>query len=94
MAAVLLEQRPELLHRLAAAMGLPPEAAKCWCSFLLGLHDLGKFAETFQQLREDLRIALWPNKHIRKHNYSISVRSHSCSSLKMSPILASVSSAS
>ena len=70
-AAVLLEQRPELLHRLAAAMGLPPEAAECWCSFLLGLHDLGKFAETFQQLREDLRIALWPNKHIRKHNYSI-----------------------
>ncbi|WP_419587963.1 CRISPR-associated endonuclease Cas3'', partial [Thiolapillus sp.] len=45
--------------------------AKCWCSFLLGLHDLGKFAETFQQLREDLRIALWPNKHIRMHNYSI-----------------------
>ncbi|WP_419621305.1 HD domain-containing protein [Thiolapillus sp.] len=40
-----------MLRRLATAMGLPPEAAKCWCSFLLGLHDLGKFAETFQHKR-------------------------------------------
>ncbi|WP_419621304.1 hypothetical protein, partial [Thiolapillus sp.] len=24
-----------------------------------------------QRLREDLRIALWPDKHIRMHNYSI-----------------------
>ena len=70
-AAILLEQRPELLRRLATAMDLPPEAARCWCSFLLGLHDLGKFAETFQQLREDLRLAFWPDKRICKHRYSI-----------------------
>ena len=70
-AITLLEQRPELLRRLAAAMGLPPEQAKPWCVFLLGLHDLGKFAEAFQQLREDLRFAFWPDEKIRKRNYSV-----------------------
>ncbi len=68
-----------------------PNADAVFCSVYTIWASLPKPSK---QLREDLRIALWPNKHIRKHNYSISVRSHSCSSLKMSPILASVSSAS
>ncbi|HHH35964.1 MAG TPA: CRISPR-associated endonuclease Cas3'', partial [Gammaproteobacteria bacterium] len=70
-AAVLLEQRPALLRLLADAMGLSREEAKRWCVFLLGLHDLGKFAESFQQLREDLRQRFWPDEKIRKRNYNI-----------------------
>ncbi len=68
---VLLEQHPFLLARLAAAMELPPDIAKRWCMFLLGLHDLGKFAESFQQLRSDLREQLWPGEAIRKKTYSL-----------------------
>ena len=49
---------------------MPTEVAKTWCVFLLGLHDLGKFSETFQQLREDLRLTLWPDAMIRKRNYT------------------------
>ena len=68
---VLLTNRPELLRRLADATGLSQEQATSWCVFLLGLHDLGKFAEAFQQLREDLRQQFWPDEKIRKRNYSI-----------------------
>ncbi|HGG60415.1 MAG TPA: CRISPR-associated helicase Cas3' [Gammaproteobacteria bacterium] len=67
----LLESRRELSRRLSKLMGMPEEDAKVWCVFLLGLHDLGKFAESFQQLREDLRLAFWPAEKIRKRNYSI-----------------------
>ena len=46
-AKVLLEQQSQLLDRMAGAMGLLPEQAKTWCIFLLGLHDLGKFAVAY-----------------------------------------------
>lgn len=68
---VLLEQHPFLLDRLARSMGLPRELAGSWCVFLLGLHDLGKYAENFQQLREDLRKHFWPTEKIRKKGYCI-----------------------
>ncbi len=67
----LLEGNGRLLERLASLMGLPAGSARTWCLFLLGLHDLGKFAESFQQLRPDLRQTLWPDEKIRKCNYSI-----------------------
>ncbi len=70
-AEVLLEQRTGLLDRLANSMGMEPAEARTWCVFLIGLHDLGKFAEAFQQLREDLRNAFWPHERIRKRHYSI-----------------------
>ncbi|BAO44426.1 CRISPR-associated helicase/endonuclease Cas3 [Thiolapillus brandeum] len=70
-AAVLFEQRPELLRRLSRLMGLPEDQTRVWVLFLLGLHDLGKFAESFQQLREDLRLALWPDEKTRNKNYSL-----------------------
>jgi len=68
---VLLELRPQLACRLSSLMGLPVEHAKQWCVFLLGLHDLGKFAESFQQLREDLRLTFWPDEKIRNKHYSL-----------------------
>ena len=70
-AEVLLEQKPGLLNRLANSMGMEPAEARTWCVYLIGLHDLGKFAEAFQQLREDLRNEFWPNERIRKRHYSI-----------------------
>ncbi len=66
----LLKNKPRLLLKLAQLMGLPVEQARSWCVFLIGLHDLGKFAESFQQLREDLRKTFWPDEKIRKKNYS------------------------
>ncbi|WP_457676156.1 CRISPR-associated helicase Cas3' [Thiolapillus sp.] len=68
---ILLDQHPFLLDRLAGRMQLSHEQARRWCVFLLGLHDLGKFAETFQQLRPDLRQKLWPDEKVRRRNYSI-----------------------
>jgi CRISPR-associated endonuclease/helicase Cas3 len=52
-------------------MGMPVEGAASLGVFLAGLHDLGKFAEAFQQLRPDLRQGFWPNEKIRKRRYSI-----------------------
>ena len=68
---VLLQQHPFLRQRLATLMQLPEAEAVRWCVFLLGIHDLGKFAESFQQLRRDLRQTLWPEQTIRKTNYSV-----------------------
>ena len=70
-ANVLLERHPFLLKGLARAMDLPPAEARSWCVYLLGLHDLGKFAENFQQLRPDLRQAFLPDEKIRKTGYGI-----------------------
>ena len=39
---------------LARTMGLPPGQIQAWCTFLVSLHDLGKFAEAFQQLSPEL----------------------------------------
>ena len=68
---VLLDRHPFLLDRLSKLMRLSREQAKRWIVFLLGLHDLGKFAETFQQQREDLRQRLWPDQEIRLRNYEV-----------------------
>lgn len=68
---VLLQQHSFLRQRLASLMGLSETDTVSWCVFLLGLHDLGKFAESFQQLRPDLRQHLWPDKVIKKKHYSI-----------------------
>ncbi|MBV1932821.1 MAG: CRISPR-associated helicase Cas3' [Porticoccaceae bacterium] len=67
----LLQSHVTLRKRLASLMRLPEDQAVVWCVFLLGVHDLGKFAETFQQLRPDLRQQFWPAETISKKNYSI-----------------------
>ncbi|MEZ5537755.1 MAG: CRISPR-associated helicase Cas3' [Thiolinea sp.] len=67
--SILLSKHNYLLTRLAKLMQLPEFEARQWCIFLLGIHDLGKFAETFQYLRPDLREHFWPEHPVRYKNY-------------------------
>jgi CRISPR-associated endonuclease/helicase Cas3 len=65
-----LNQHPFLLHKLSKIMQLPESTVKSWLIFLLGVHDIGKFAESFQQLRTDLRIQLGHGE-VQKINYDM-----------------------
>lgn len=51
--AILLRQ-PALSSRVGAAAGMEPEDVLDWMSFLLALHDLGKFADGFQNQLPEL----------------------------------------
>ncbi len=68
---VLLDRHPLLFERLAAMMHLAKPEAREWCIFLLGIHDLGKFARSFQMLREDLRAEFWPDEQGVRQDYSV-----------------------
>jgi len=68
---VLLQENTFLRQRLAQLMQLPEDCAVAWCVFLLGLHDLGKFAESFQQLRPDLRQLFYPKQAIEHQHYAL-----------------------
>ena len=56
---VLLEQHPFLANRFSELFGLPKEALIPLLKTLLALHDCGKFAESFQQLKPELRKSWW-----------------------------------
>ncbi len=51
---VLLEGQPKLLRNLSNQSGIRPERLIDWITFLLALHDIGKFADSFQNLIPDL----------------------------------------
>lgn len=51
---VLLDRHPTLLTRLSVGLGVEAERLKPLLVFLLSIHDLGKFAETFQALQPEL----------------------------------------
>jgi CRISPR-associated endonuclease/helicase Cas3 len=51
---LLLERDHLLLDRLAAVSGLPGEVVPDWITFLLAIHDIGKYADGFQKLRPSL----------------------------------------
>lgn len=51
---VLLSQRNDLRQRFAAISGLDETICCQWITLFLGLHDIGKFSESFQNLRPDL----------------------------------------
>lgn len=53
--AELLERQPVWLERLCHVSGLPPDVLRPWLLFLLAIHDIGKFADGFQQQRGDLQ---------------------------------------
>ena len=54
----LLEADAERRRSLARLSSLGEEALLAWLSFLLAIHDLGKFSDGFQNLQPDLLQAL------------------------------------
>jgi CRISPR-associated endonuclease/helicase Cas3 len=61
----LLEADTERRRGLARLSGLAEEALLAWLSFLLAIHDLGKFSDGFQNLRPDLFQALQEGRPTR-----------------------------
>jgi len=55
---VLLKQQPRLQTLLARLCGMDEEPFRQWMIFFLALHDLGKFTDSFQQLRLDVQKVL------------------------------------
>ncbi len=58
----LLARQPAWLHKLAAISNLTEEKLLPWLLFLLAIHDIGKFANGFQQKRDDLQFLLRGHK--------------------------------
>lgn len=56
----LLHPRRPLAQRLARQLAMSPEALRTFLVFLLGLHDLGKFARAFQGLARPEGVELAP----------------------------------
>lgn len=56
--SVLLREQEELLLGLAGFLGIHTDALRRWLTYLLAIHDVGKFADSFQNLRPDLMLAL------------------------------------
>ncbi|RTR06304.1 CRISPR-associated helicase Cas3' [Halomonas nitroreducens] len=56
----LLEPQRPLTQRLASQLGLPPDSLRRFFVFLLGLHDLGKFARAFQGVARPDGVELAP----------------------------------
>lgn len=67
----LLLQHPFVLGKLSRLMDLTEEDTRLWLVFILGIHDLGKFAESFQQLRTDLRTQALGHVQPEKVNYDL-----------------------
>jgi|GEM_PF-75757 len=55
---VLLNRNEFIRKQLAGAMGLEEQLCVRWLTLFLALHDIGKFSESFQNLRPDLLEAL------------------------------------
>jgi CRISPR-associated endonuclease/helicase Cas3 len=53
-----LERHPALLGWMSRLTGVPEPALLDWLTFWLALHDLGKFATSFQNQRPDLLLGL------------------------------------
>lgn len=53
----LLEDQPAFLNQLAQVSGLQAVELLDWIPFLLAIHDIGKFADGFQNLKPDLILA-------------------------------------
>lgn len=51
---VLLERQPALLKLLGEMTGIDADRFREWCTFLLSIHDIGKHADSFQNLQPDM----------------------------------------
>ena len=55
---VLMHRIPKLKKQLARHLGIDETVFVRWMLFLLALHDLGKFTDSFQKLRKDILMLL------------------------------------
>ncbi len=55
---IILEDQPGFLPQLGKVSGLQANELLNWILFLLAIHDIGKFADGFQNLKPDLMTAL------------------------------------
>ena len=56
--AAWLDASPALMRQLADMTGLDVKKARAWVLFFLALHDIGKFAQSFQNLNRDILKAM------------------------------------
>ncbi|MFA5684920.1 MAG: CRISPR-associated endonuclease Cas3'' [Lysobacteraceae bacterium] len=68
-----LDRNPALIEQLAVWLGLDTETAKQVITFLLAVHDIGKFAENFQNKAPDVVVlrfghALEPSNSLMHHD--------------------------
>lgn len=59
---LILDQEPERLRGYANLIGVCPTELKYWLILFLGLHDIGKFARSFQSLKQELFQEQFPNQ--------------------------------
>lgn len=55
---ILIESQPDLLQQFGKLSGIGTKLFLNWSIFLLAIHDVGKFADGFQNLRPDLFLQL------------------------------------
>jgi CRISPR-associated endonuclease/helicase Cas3 len=67
----LLRSRVDWLQQWAVLTELESGEARSLAVWLIGLHDIGKFAESFQYLRRDLREHFYPDRPVECKRYSI-----------------------
>ena len=68
MAQVFLDKNPHILERLAPRVNSTPQALKRLLVFLIALHDIGKFEESFQNLVPELFELLQGKKSSKPYN--------------------------
>ncbi len=51
---ILLDHQPALLRQFGDVVGIASKQLLDWCTFLLSIHDVGKYADGFQNLRPDV----------------------------------------
>ena len=73
----LLMQKENIRHRFAEITHLDDITSRHWLTLFLGLHDIGKFSESFQNLRPDLLEKL----QCKKSSMAYSVRHDSLGNL-------------
>ena len=67
----LLLRRDDWCRRWASLSGLDNNDARALAVWMIGLHDIGKFAESFQYLRPDLRERFYPDLAVQCKSYDI-----------------------
>lgn len=63
----LLTENPRLLEKISSIVRIPEKDLKDWIVYFLSIHDIGKFAEAFQNLKPQLKQRLQGKSGKRKY---------------------------